>query len=90
MTRIDDKPRPHLDIVATALRLKIASELGRHRLAHRALAQLAQQVDSLRPSVSHLAGQQIDDDPDLDLDALLAERHPAAGYGEEEADSVNA
>lgn len=79
MTYTDDVPAkltPYLDVIGSAVRLKLCHELGRHRLARRSLDTLTEQIACLRVQVHTLAAAQVDDDEDASLDELLAERWP--------------
>ena len=91
MTKNDTKPlSPHMRLVAEAMRVKIATDLGYHRLARRALTALIEQAGALRPEVHTKAAAQPVDDDELCLGDLLERRYPPRSYDEQEADHVTA
>ena len=69
------------------MRVKLSRELGRHRLAAYALADLDRLVDAIRPEVADRAAR-ADDEELLELGALLAERHPPQSYAEDTTPSA--
>lgn len=68
---------PYVDMVGTALQLKLAHELGRHRLARQALADLTAQLAGLQPEINRRAAAADDEPDDTGLGDLLAERWPS-------------
>jgi len=73
-----------LDLVSTALKVRLAVDLGRYRLARRSLAYLSTQVSMLRPQIDTLAagGDHDLDVDDLTLEELLAEKWPPGSFAD--------
>jgi hypothetical protein len=90
MTSRRDVAEDCLVLVATALKVRLAVDLGRHRLARRTLADLSTQVSVLRPQVDTLAvaGDRDSDVEitDMSLDELLAEKWPPGSFADPLAD----